>query len=78
MEGDKRIKSCKSVSCFMTPIWISTPFSLLRKLNGGSYSENTPNYMNLNEGAKMHQLCDVDAGSLSIISSTIIWNSLYL
>lgn len=49
-----------------------------QKLNGGSYSENTPNYMNLNEGAKMHQLCDVDAGSLSIISSTIIWNSLYL
>lgn len=34
-----------------------------QKLNGGSYSENTPNYMNLNESAKMHQLCDIDAGT---------------
>lgn len=34
-----------------------------QKLNGGSYSENTPNYMNLDEGAKMHQLCDIDAGT---------------
>lgn len=34
-----------------------------QELNGGSYSEKTPNYMNLNAGFEMSQLCDIDAGT---------------
>lgn len=34
-----------------------------QKLSGGSYSEKTPNYKNLNEGSKMYQLCDIDVGT---------------